>query len=175
MNFDPFNLFFEEFKYKLKKHNISCPHPDTEQLARKEWEQLNQQEKHRFLYMANRQEEAYLNFQNIITINQENSKIAKKLSKQDSKFQKYHFQINYCKTNDCESLADFIEEELYNVNKTLKVERYALTGNFGAVSLFGIQEKRQSVLIWHTLINGSLHLKSQIKHLREKILKFLTP
>lgn len=25
MNIDPFNLFYEEFKYKLKKHNITCP------------------------------------------------------------------------------------------------------------------------------------------------------
>lgn len=41
-------------------------------------------------------------------------------------------------------------------------------GNFGAVSLFGIHEKRQSVLIWHTLINGPIK-KFSLKNLHQKV------
>ncbi|CAD8150136.1 unnamed protein product [Paramecium pentaurelia] len=175
MNIDPFNLFYEEFKYKLKKHNIQCHHLETQQLAKKEWEQMNEQEKYRFVYMSNRQQEAYLNFQNKIAINQENPKQPNKMTKQDQKNIKYQFQINYCKNEDCETQANILEKELLNINKNITINRYALMGNFGAVSLFGIQEKRQSVLIWHTLINGPILKKSQLKKLNIKVQMFLTP
>ncbi|CAK56219.1 unnamed protein product (macronuclear) [Paramecium tetraurelia] len=174
MNIDPFNLFYEEFKYKLKKHNIACPHLETQQLARKEWEQMSEIEQFRFVYIAKRQDEAYLNFKNKSEINQENPNQHNKMSKQDYKSLKHQFQINYCKNENCENQAVQIEEELLKMYQDITINRYAIMGKFGAVSLFGIQEKRQSVLIWHTLIDGPIK-KYQLKELHQKVQRFLTP
>ncbi|CAD8058720.1 unnamed protein product [Paramecium sonneborni] len=133
MNINSFEIFLEEFKFNIKKHNCSLTRHQLEKLAKKKWMSLKDSDKHRFLQITN--------------VGQVNQQINE-------------FQINdYNFKNEFSEQALLLKYILQSINREFIINIVQVqdwNSNIQAVSLFAIRQTGTSILIWHTLKDGQI-------------------
>ncbi|CAK82252.1 unnamed protein product (macronuclear) [Paramecium tetraurelia] len=134
MNINSFEIFLEEFKFNIKRHNYSLTRQQIEKLAKKKWMALEDSEKFRFMVMTH------------------TDQVDQQINE---------FQINdYNFKNEFSEQAILLKRILQSRNKefiinTIQIEDW--NTNIEAVSLFAIRSQRTSKLLWHTLRDGLIN------------------
>ncbi|CAD8140865.1 unnamed protein product [Paramecium octaurelia] len=134
MNINSFEIFLEEFKFNIKRHNYSLTRQQIEKLAKKKWMALEDSQKFRFMVMTHT----------------------------DQVYQQINeFQINdYNFKNEFSEQAILLKRILQSRNREFIINTIQIKDwntNIEAVSLFAIRSERTSKLLWHTLRDGLIN------------------